>query len=133
MSLLGSGSVFFAVRALRLNERGSGELNEERADDTLQSWTSRIAWACLVGMVSGGVLWAGWLTNSLVDLGHEVRGKPSTEEVVELVITRAPYTQDKRLIDETLAQTRDLHKGLKQTIEANTRAIIKLEAILDRP
>lgn len=102
------------------------------ATPNFNTWVARIAWVSITGLVAGGISWGAWITIMLFSVSSVAQSKPTIDDVREIVITQTPYIQDKRLIDETLAQTREVNKELKIAIENNTRAIIKLEASLGK-
>ena len=64
-----------------------------------------------------------WLTQG--------RHIPTRTEVIEMIETRAPYVQDRALIRETLEKQQEFAESMRTSLDANTRAIIKLQTTLE--
>lgn len=53
------------------------------------------------------------------------------DEVLKLIEVSGPYNQDRALIMQTLNDNKEASKDLRTAIDNNTRALVKLEAILE--
>lgn len=89
-----------------------------------KSWLDRIAWASITAIVAAGVSWAAWVTMQLAEV-------PSTDETIELIQSRAPYVEDRKLIMQAVAESSAVNKQLAKAVDNNTRAIVQLQTIIE--
>ena len=86
--------------------------------ETFENWAQKIAWASLVGIVAGGVSWAGWTT-------IEMNQKVDRSEVEKFPY---PYLQDRGHIMSTLERLNSkVDNQLEMVVNNNTQAIIRLQ------
>ena len=86
--------------------------------ETFENWAQKIAWASLVGIVAGGVSWAGWTT---IEMNQKVDRK-------EVETFPYPYLQDRGHIMSTLERLASkVDTQLEMVVNNNTQAIIRLQ------
>ena len=95
--------------------------------DNLETWTGRIAWMALVGIVIGGISWAGWMTIEMnnkvshIEVESDIRYNNDRTWLISEIETLK--VNDNILIERVNVLPA---ADLRRTIQDNTNAIIQL-------
>lgn len=92
-------------------------------DKELLKIPARLAWTVI------GVLLSAAISFNAVAVAA-IYARPTEDRVVEMIIDKSPYKADKNLILKAITEASDNYRELKQAIDANTKAVIQLQATL---
>jgi len=87
-------------------------------------WKDKIAWGLVAGGLSALLAWSAWTT-------LEVLTHPDRDEVIRMIESYSPYAEDRKLIGEAMADTKETNKELKTAIDLNTKILIRLETVME--
>jgi hypothetical protein len=77
-----------------------------------KDWITWGARTVMGGVVVGAVSWASWISMEVHALAREVEGRPTTEQVKDVVATDAPYVREQARIDTAMEFFQDSLKSL---------------------
>lgn len=86
-------------------------------------WNKEVLIAFSAIILAGALGFIGWTTVAISE-------RPDRTEVINLIETSAPYLRDRNMILKTLQDAKEANGRLTEAIDSNTRAVIKLEAVL---
>lgn len=93
------------------------------ADSSIGDWSAKAFFGTASLLASAAIAFCAWASIAIAD-------RPGRVEVIEMIGAHAPYNQDRKMILDSLEQTRALNTRLSTAIENNTRAVIRLETSL---
>lgn len=97
--------------------------------DTFREVTQKAAYGVAALGASALLTWSIWITQYTFALHRDILDR---EEVSAMINSQSPYVEDRRLINQTLIDTKQALSSVNNAINNNTTAITKLQTFLEK-